>query len=313
MAAPRINLPPLTSRTGFAGVYPILYAFFDSSGRLDAGAMRRQVEACLAAGAHGIAILGLVTEVNRLETSERRALVEMVARDIDGRVPLAVTVAEQSIAGQREFVRMAEDNGADWVILQPPLTPGYPEAEYVKFIGAVAEKARVPVGVQNNPTNLAVALTNASLQTLGRNHANIKLLKGEGPAINVARLIADSGGAFDVFCGHGGRELMTNLRSGCVGLIPAPDVFDVQVKILRHYAAGTPVDLAEAERLHRSVLPFVTFVLQSLPIMLCYGKRLFAQRVGITGIHDRAPAIAPSEFGLAEMARLTSELGPWPG
>ncbi|MBM3523213.1 MAG: hypothetical protein FJX57_09665, partial [Alphaproteobacteria bacterium] len=88
----RLNPPPLRSRTGLAGVYPILYALFDRAGRLDAGAMNAQVEACLRAGAHGIAVLGLVTEVNKLETAERRALVELVARDIAGRVPLAVTV-----------------------------------------------------------------------------------------------------------------------------------------------------------------------------------------------------------------------------
>lgn len=311
VAAVRPNPPPLGSRSGFAGVYPILYAFFDRAGRLDPGAMTAQVEACLAAGAHGIAVLGLVTEVNKLETAERRALVELVAKAIAGRVPLAVTVAEQTVAGQREFVRMAEDTGAAWTILQPPMATGYPESEYIRFIGQVAEAARAPVGVQNNPTNLAVALSNAGLLSLARNHANIRLLKGEGPAIGVARLIEDGGGAFDVFCGHGGRELMTNLRSGCVGLIPAPDLLDLQVRIFELYARGGEA-LAEAERLHRLCLPWVTFALQSLAIMLCYGKRMFARRIGITEIHDRGPALAPSAFGLAEMAALTRGLEAWP-
>ncbi len=313
MAAARINPPPMRSRTGFAGVYPILYAFFDAQGRLDAGAMRRQVEACLAAGAHGIAVLGLVTEVGKLDTAERRSIVEIVAKAIDGRVPLAVTVAEQSIAGQREFVRMAEDNGAAWTILQPPMATGYPEAEYVRFIGAVAETACTPVGIQNNPTNLAVSLSNASLLALARNHANIKLLKGEGPAVHVARLMAEGGDGYDVFCGHGGRELMTNLRSGCIGLIPAPDALDVQVRILAHYAAGTTEGRAEAERLHRSVLPIITFALQSPALMICYGKRIFAARIGLGEVHDRAPAVAPFAFGLEEAGRLAAELPRWPG
>ena len=45
----------------FSGVYPILYAFYDASGRLDDGLMRLQVDKCIEAGAHGIAVLGLVT------------------------------------------------------------------------------------------------------------------------------------------------------------------------------------------------------------------------------------------------------------
>ena len=35
----------------FRGIYPILYAFFDASDRLDRAAMRRQVEACVRHGA----------------------------------------------------------------------------------------------------------------------------------------------------------------------------------------------------------------------------------------------------------------------
>ena len=45
----------------FEGIYPMLYAFFDESGALDRSACRMQVDACIAAGAHGLAIGGLAT------------------------------------------------------------------------------------------------------------------------------------------------------------------------------------------------------------------------------------------------------------
>src|SRR5215831_14416556 len=108
------------SQTGFHGIYPMLYAFFNRDGSLDRAAMARQVEACIAAGAHGIAVLGLATEVPKLNVTERRQLMESVAADVRGRVPYAVTVAEPSVAGQIEFARAAAGAGADWVILQPP-------------------------------------------------------------------------------------------------------------------------------------------------------------------------------------------------
>jgi 2-keto-3-deoxy-L-arabinonate dehydratase len=280
------------SRTGFAGIYPVLYAFFDAQGRLDRAAMARQVEACIQAGAHGIAVLGLVTEVHKLDADERRQMVEIVAEAIAGRVPLAVTVAEPTVAAQRAFVRHAEQAGAAWVILQPPMVKGYAEGEYVRFLGQVAAAASVPVAIQNNPTNLDVALRNDSLITLGRNHPNIRLLKG------------------DVFCGHGGRELMTNLRSGCVGLIPAPELLDLHLRIVDRFTLGTAEALAEAERLHRLALPVTTFMLQSLPLMLTYGKRLMARRLGLDAVHERVPSLPPTEFGLAELERLSAFLGP---
>jgi 4-hydroxy-tetrahydrodipicolinate synthase len=301
------------SRSGFAGVYPILYAFFAADGRLDRAAMQAQVDSCIACGAAGIAVLGLVTEVHKLDTAERREIVDVVAEAIGRRVPLAVTVAEQSARGQIAFVRAAEAAGAAWVILQPPAAKGYAEAEYLRFLGTVAEQARVPVAIQNNPTNLDVALSNQGLIALNRNHPNIALLKGEGPAINVARLIEESDGAFDVFCGHGGKELPTNLRSGCVGLIPAPDMFDVQVRIMALLASGSTADAAEAERLHREILPLITFMLQSIPILLAYGKRLTARRLGLGEIHERPPSLATTAFGRDEVARMSRMLGSFPG
>lgn len=291
----------------YAGIYPILYAFFNADGDLDRGAMRLQVERCLAAGAHGIAVLGLVTEVNKLSLAERQQVVAWAAEDIGGKVPLAVTVAEPSVRAQQEFVKFAEDQGADWVILQPPPVKGAPEAEYIRFFGAVAAAAKIPVAIQNNPVNLDVWLSNDSLIALRKSHANITLLKGEGPAVHVASLIAAAGDVFDIFTGRGGLEFMSSLRSGCRGLIPAPDVLDLQVKLFNAFERG---DADEAEALHRQCLPEIVFMSQSVPLMLCYGKRLMARRLGLSTVHSRGPDLGPTPFGLAEIERFFDQLGP---
>lgn len=291
----------------FSGVYPILYAFYDAHGRIDDGLMRLQVEKCIAAGAHGIAVLGLVTEVHKLDVNERQHLVQVVGRAIDGRVPYAVTVGEQSVHGQIAFARMARDAGASWVILQPPSVKGYPEAEYVRFLGAVADGLDLPVAVQNNPVNMDVALSNASLLRLREEHPNITMLKGEGPAVGVAELVRASEGRYAVFAGHGGKEYISNILSGCVGLIPAPDALDHQLVLHRLLAEGR---LAEAEALHARLLPLILFMTQSVPHLLCYGKRLFASRIGITEVHARAPELQPTAFGLDEVRRMTQGWGP---
>lgn len=288
--------------SGFSGVYPILYAFYDKTGRLDDGLMRLQVNKCIAAGAHGIAVLGLVTEVHKLDVTERRHLVQVVGRAIDGRVPYAVTVGESSVHGQIEFARMAQDQGASWVILQPPSIKGYAEAEYVRFLGAVADALEIPVAVQNNPVNMDVSLSNASLLRLRDEHPNITMLKGEGPAVAVAELVKASAGKYAVFAGHGGKEYISNILSGCVGLIPAPDCLDRQLVLHRLLIEGR---LEEAEALHAQLLPLILFMTNSVPHLLCYGKRLFAQRIGISEVFARAPELQPTAFGLEEVKRMT--------
>ena len=78
------------------GTYPMLYAFFDEAGRLRRDAVARQVDASIACGAAGIAVLGLGTEVQKLGREERRSLVEWTIEAVHSRVPVAVTVADAS-------------------------------------------------------------------------------------------------------------------------------------------------------------------------------------------------------------------------
>lgn len=294
------------------GIHPIVYAFFDSRGQLDAGVMRRQVEACVAGGAHGLACLGIATEVGKLAPDERIELLHLVVEALNGRLPLAVTVFGRTVAEQSAFVQVAADAGATWVILQPPPEADLDEAALLRFFGRVADAAPLPVAIQNAAQYLGVGLSPERLLELTTQHPNVQLLKGEGSAVEIEQVIRATGGKVRVFNGRGGLELTDNLRAGCAGLIPAPDCFDRQVRIVEAFRAGR-VD--EAEAIYREILPAITFVMQSIPSLLCYGKRLVALRMGMAldEVHDRAPALEPTAFGLAVTRRLAGELGGYRG
>ena len=298
-------------RDRFRGVYPILYSLFDANQRLDRESMRFQVEACVAAGVHGMAILGIATEYYKLDLNERRDILEWAAEDLRSRLPLAVTIGEPSIHGQITMARAAEGVGADWLILQPPQFRGVSEGQLVRFLGAVAGACTVPVAIQNNLVNLDVHLSAAALSALHRNHPNITLLKCEGPVLAVKRLLEETGGVFDNFQGLGGRELTSSLRAGCVGCIPAPELCDVQARIFDLATSGDPAAEGEAESLHAKLLPALTYLHPNPPHFHCYGKRLFAMRAGLGEVIDREPFLPPSEFGLEELDRHRLRLPPW--
>jgi len=289
---------------GFRGVYPMLYAFFDPAGRLDRGAMRAQVEHCVASGAHGVAALGLGTEVKKLAAAERRLVMEWAAEDLRGRLPLAITVFGATAEEQIAFVLAAAERGADWVILQPPQI-GEPitEDRLVDFFGAVADAAPLPVAIQNAPQYIGVGLSAAGLDRLSREHPNVRLLKAEGSAVETRALIELTLGRMAVFQGRGGMEFPDVMRAGCVGMIPSVESCHLQVRLFELMRSGDPADEAAAERLYAELAPLITFLMQSVGQFLCYGKRLTAQRLGLGEVHDRAPAQAPTAFGLACLAR----------
>ena len=289
----------------------MLYAFFDAAGKLDRAAMGRQVEACLAQGVHGIASLGLATEVAKLSEDERRQVMDWVCRDVAGRCPVALTIFGETVEQQIGLAEAACAAGADWLILQPPPVKGLAEIEYIRFFGAVAERIDRPVAIQNAPDYIGIGLSAAGFLELNRQHPNVCLLKGEGPALTIRSMIEETEGRLTVFNGRGGLELPDNLRAGCAGMIPAPDCFDRQVRIFDLMRSGKPEDEAAAETLYREILPAITFVMQSIDTLLCYGKRIAGLRLGLS-VHDRAPALRPSDFGLACARRYAEALGPLP-
>jgi 2-keto-3-deoxy-L-arabinonate dehydratase len=293
----------LSAAAPFQGIYPMLYALFGADGKPDRAAMRRQVEFCLDQGVHGIAVLGLGTEIGKLSPAEKRQILDWAAEDIAGRRPLAVTVSGATPEAQIELARAAQQAGAAWLILQPPPATGLSEADCIGFFGAVMERVDCPVAIQNAPEYLGIGLSNAGLATLARQHDNFTLLKGESSALAIRRTIEETEGSLAVFNGRGGLELPDNLRAGCAGLIPGAEGCGIQAEIFELMRSGRPEDERAADRLYADILPLLVFLMQSLDTVLCYGKRLLGHRLGLGAVHDRAPAMAPQEFGIAALMR----------
>ena len=299
----------MKTRSGVFGVYPMVYALFDAKGSLAREPMRRQIRAMLKHKVHGIGVLGLASEVNKLSTAERRMLMEWVAEDIGGKVPLTVTVAETSIAGQIEFVKAAAAEGAAWAILQPPLVKHVPESELIRFFGAVADASPIPVGIQNAPEYLGIGLSHAGIKALHRAHRNFAIVKLEATAVAIARLMIETDGALDVFNGRDGIEMIDSIRAGAVGIIPGGEAFDVLARIFDHMASGTEEGMKKAERLYAKVLPLLIFLMESMDTFLVYGKPVLGHRLGISEIKPRIPSTPASAFGLETAKRYAEALG----
>lgn len=290
------------------GVHAIVFAFFDDSEALSRQAMRRQAELCLSAGVAGIAALGLATEVAKLSFAERCRVIDWTAEDVGRRAALGFTISGPSVAEQVALLRHAERAGADWLILQPPQVGSYAAEEYIAFIGRVMAETDLPCAIQNAPQYLGRGLSDDDIDRLRRRHANFRVIKAEASADDAARLKRMAGDQFLVFNGRGGLEMLDCLDAGCDGFLLAPDLVDYGVRVMQLHDAGAH-DAARA--LHAEVLPAIGFAMRSLEHLVCYGKRLFAQRAGLE-VFDRAPALRPEVAELADLDALVGGLRPFP-
>ena len=291
----------------------MLYAFFDRHGQLDGRAMARQIEAGIAAGVDGIAILGLASEVAKLSIDERHRLLELTAQTVAGRVPLAVTLAGHTPGEQIAFAAAAQTQGAAWVISQPPIGGTLDEAQLIEFFGRIADAVALPLAIQNAPSYMGHGLSNTGLTRLAQRHPNLSIVKWEGPSVQIPGVIEETEGCLAVFNGRGGLELPDNIRAGCAGMIPASETIDLQVRIYQLMKRGTPEAEAQAEQIYAAILPLMVFLMQSIDILLCYGKRLAARRLGIAEVYDRDPCLRPSAVGLSSLDRYSRALGLFRG
>ena len=295
-------------KTEFSGIWPILYSFFREDGNLDRNAMRCQVQACLTQNIQGLAVLGLATEVHKLTSDEQLKIIKWTVEDVEGRLPLAATVSGPAASTQLQFAKKASDLGANWLILQPPSRRPLSEEECFDHFSEVMSSIQLPIAIQNAPEYLGVGLSIPKIVELNQRHSHFKLLKGEGSAVEVEQLVKALKSKMQVFNGRGGIELVDSLRAGCAGLIPAPELVDRQVQIYQFWRDGLT---EEAEAFQKEILPMIVFNMQTIPHLLCYGKRLLAARLGLN-VFDRAPFQAPSEFGLQRIATFAKDLGPLP-
>ncbi len=287
-------MAPLPSGRQFGGVHAVLFALFGKDGGLDRGAMRAQVDWCVAAGADGITVLGLATERDKLTVRERADITDWARADAPG-LPLSVTVAGATVAEARAALAQAETAGADWCIVQPPTA----ETDGLDAFARIAEGSSLVLAVQNAPEYLGRSLSAQDLVALRSRAPAFTHVKAEAPAVDLAPMVAALGRGATVLTGRGGLEMTDALRAGCGGIIVAPDVLP---GVRRCWDAWGRGDVAGAEAAYADFLPAALFGMQSLAHLHVYGKRVFGALAGIA-IHDRAPGVAPTQAGLRMAAR----------
>ena len=290
------------------GVYPMLYAFFDTSGALRLDALKRQIDAAMAVNCAGVAVLGLATEVSKLSETERETVLRTVADHLGGAASLMVTVFGETPATQIRFAKMATDAGADWLTLQPP--PTYMDDETLTaFFSEITTAVDAPLGVQNAAEFIGFGLSNASIQTLAARHSNFMATKLECPAVDLAEAAETLGASVSLFNGRCGLELPDNLRAGAAGVVPSIETADLHMGIWDAFQAG---DLARSDALYAEAAPIIASLMQGVPHLVAYGKLLAAGRLGIEPCAGRAPVKAMTAFGRDVTNRQAVGLGRLP-
>jgi 2-keto-3-deoxy-L-arabinonate dehydratase len=243
------------------GVYPILATTFDEDASLDLVSQARLVEHLLSAGAQGLGLFGNASEGSTLTEDERRTLLALVAKLVNGCVPLVVCPGHTDRDAVMRLSKEAEERGAAALLVPPPSCLGTDADGLMRYFEAIGRTVRIPIMVQDAPLMTQVSMPPALLARMSRENEAVRYVKVEAPptAPKVTAVLRESEGRLTVFGGLNGQFLIEEVRRGARGIMPGSDMTELYVNIWGALAAG---DTHDAWRLFAGALPLIRFELQ---------------------------------------------------
>ena len=141
------------------GVFPAACTQFNSDQSLNIPGTLAHVDAMLAAGIHGLVMMGSVGENTTLDPAEKKELLEATIAHVNKRVPVLTGVAEYTTTGACRWAADAAKLGSDGLMVLPPMVYKTDDRETIAHFRAVARATDLPIMVYNNPPAYKVDIT----------------------------------------------------------------------------------------------------------------------------------------------------------
>lgn len=141
------------------GIYPASTTQFHGDQSLNLPGTVEHVEKMIAAGIHGMIMLGSVGENTTLEYSEKLDVLKATLAQVRGRIPVVTGVAETTTRLACRFAEDARKVGVDGLMVLPAMIYKADPRETMTHFRAVARATDLPILVYNNPPAYANDIT----------------------------------------------------------------------------------------------------------------------------------------------------------
>ena len=183
------------------GVMPAITTQFDKNGVLDLKAFRNNLSNQIKAGVHGIILGGTLGEASTLKDLEKKELLATTLDEVNGKIPVIMNIAEQATAKAVELAKELEAEGADGLMLLPPMRYKANDQETVAYFSSVASSTSLPIMIYNNPVEYKIEVTLDMFEKL-KEYKNISAVKESTRDVtNITRMINRFGDRFKILCG----------------------------------------------------------------------------------------------------------------
>ena len=268
------------------GVMPAITTQFTADDQLDLAAFTTNLHAQVNAGASGIILGGTLGEASTLSQEEKNTLVATTLIEVGDRAAVILNIAEQSTKAAIDAAQNAEAQGANGLMLLPPMRYKATDRETVAYFKAVAEATSLPIMIYNNPVDYKIEVTLDMFEEL-KVHENINAVKESTRDItNITRMRSRFGDRFSILCGVD-TLAMEALVMGADGWVAGlVDAYPEETCAIYHYVKAGEIDKALA--IYRWFMPLLEL---DISPQLVQNIKLCEVATGLGTGHVRAPRL----------------------
>jgi 4-hydroxy-tetrahydrodipicolinate synthase len=217
-------------------------------------------------------------------THEERIELLLLTKSVADKIPVLVNVAEGATTSAVSLVNHAQHNGADGLMVLPPMMYRPTDDETVEYFSTIAQNTDLPVMIYNNPVDYKVEVTVPMLDRLLK-HDNIQSIKESTRDVsNVTRMRTAFGDRLKILCGVDTiamEELLMGADGWVAGLVNA---FPKETVAIYQLTKEGRID--EAWRIYSWFMPLLELDIHP---QLVQNIKLAEAMVGLGTEHVRSP------------------------
>ena len=179
----------------YQGVIPAFYACYDENGAVSAEGAKALTRHLISKGVKGVYVGGSSGECIYQHPDERKALLEAVMSEAEGKLTVIAHVGCNNTADSVELAAHAESVGVDAIASIPPIYFHLPEHAIARYWNAMSEAApNTEFVIYNIPQLAGTALTMSLLAEMLKN-PNVVAVKNSSMPTQDIQMFKDAGTA----------------------------------------------------------------------------------------------------------------------
>jgi 1-pyrroline-4-hydroxy-2-carboxylate deaminase len=183
------------------GVMPAVTTKFNADFSIDRAWTKKNIEAQIDAGVDGIIVCGSLGEASTLSLDEKLQVLDIGVEASHGRVPVILTIAENSTLDACRQAEAGAKRGAAGYMVLPGLRYLSDRRETINHFRMVANASSLPLMIYNNPLAYGVDMTPEMFAEVADEQKIVAIKESCGDVRRVTDLINAVGDRYAILCG----------------------------------------------------------------------------------------------------------------